>query len=474
MLESDFLLPIGIQQCIQAAKCEFKVTTQKLLLRAASYGKCFLPDYDPADFIDTCIQLRVLNIIRERAVGIPLSIKQMKQVGVQRLIQRLIDLELFNLAIKIANHLSLDVQEGKNRVLKEWALYKVRQNEYDDEKVGSDIVKKIGNTNGISYSEIAGLAVEYNRKNLAFFLLNYENSSTDQVDLLLKLSNKEEALEKAIESGNTNLIHMVILSSAYEEYSPKILSTVLKQHPQAYSLYEKYLKETDRFELTNFYHAEGRNDDKGFCFLKESFGNANQPGEPGKKSEIQLALEAFRLAGNDFMASATEDQIRLIARQRKLDERAKQTDSLTSLVGLSLYETVDALIRLKMYKAADEVRKDFKMSEKKYYWLKINALAANADWTELHNFANQKKSPIGYEPFVDCCLNHKNKYEAQKYLTKVKPENMIEYYFKADLVRDAAQLCKTQKNREALEQIIARNTNPTHDRALNQILSEMK
>lgn len=382
MLESDFLLPLGIQQCIQAAKCEYKVTTQKLLLRAASYGKCFLPDHDPAEFIDTCIQLRVLNIIRERSVGIPLSTKQLQRTGVNRLIQRLIDLELFNLAIKIANHLSLDVQEGKNRVLKEWALYKVRQNEYDDEKVGNDIVKKIGNTNGISYSEIANLAVEYNRKNLAFFLLNYENSSTDQVDLLLKLGNKEEALEKAIESGNPNLIYKVILSQHYQEYSPKILSSILKLQPQAYSLYEKYLKQTDRFELTNFYHVEERNNDKGFAFLKESASNAGQSHQVGKKTEIQLALDAFRLAGNDFMASATEGQIRLVARQKKIEEKLKATNP-TSLTGLSLYETVHALIRLKMYKHADDLRKDFKMSEKKYNFLKINALGKQADWTEL-------------------------------------------------------------------------------------------
>lgn len=136
LLEGDFTLPTAIRQCIHAAKAEFKATTQKLLLRAASYGKCFLPDYDPAEFIDTCLQLRVLNIIREPGVGIPLTTKQYECIGINRLIQRLIDLEMFSLAMKISNHLSLDVEQGKNKVLKEWALYKVRQNEYADEKVG--------------------------------------------------------------------------------------------------------------------------------------------------------------------------------------------------------------------------------------------------------------------------------------------------------------------------------------------------
>lgn len=42
---------------------------------------------------------------------------------------------MFSLAIKICDHLSIDIEIGRNRILKEWALYKVRQTEYDDEKV---------------------------------------------------------------------------------------------------------------------------------------------------------------------------------------------------------------------------------------------------------------------------------------------------------------------------------------------------
>lgn len=352
-----------------------------------------MPDYDPSEFIDACVQLRTLNIIREQDVGLPLTIKQFNLIGINKILDRLISLELFSLAIKLSNHLSLDVDSGRNKVLKEWALYKVRQNEYDDEKVANDIVKKIGNTNGISYSEIANLAVEFNRKNLAFFLLNYENKSTDQVDLLLKLGNKEEALEKAIESGNTNLIFKVILSKHYQEYPPKILGSILKLTPQAYSLYEKYLKETDRFELTNFYHAEERNEDRGFCFLKESFDNRNDL--VGKNNELHMALESFRLAGNDFMASATEEQQRLIARQKKLGEKLKQLEGPENVVGWPLYDTIEILINFKLYKQADDLRKDFKMSDKKYWFLKINVLAKTADWIELQNFANIRKSPIG-------------------------------------------------------------------------------
>ena len=37
---------------------------------------------------------------------------------------------------------------------------------------------------------------------------------------------------------------------------------------------------------------------------------------------------------------------------------------------------------------------------------------------------------IRLKPLVDVCLKHHNRYEAQKYLTKIKDENRIKYYVK--------------------------------------------
>jgi len=36
-----------------------------------------------------------------------------------------------------------------------------------------------------------------------------------------------------------------------------------------------------------------------------------------------------------------------------------------------------------------------------------------------------------FQPFVDVCLKYENKYEAQKYLPKVKDELKVKYYVKA-------------------------------------------
>lgn len=44
-----------------------------VVLQAASFGKCFLTDFSPDHFVTTCRELRVLNAVRDGAVGLPLT-----------------------------------------------------------------------------------------------------------------------------------------------------------------------------------------------------------------------------------------------------------------------------------------------------------------------------------------------------------------------------------------------------------------
>ena len=42
-------------------------------------------------------------------------------------------------------------------------------------------------------------------------MLNYEPRAADQVPLLIKMEKEEVALQKAIESGDTDLVYLVVL-----------------------------------------------------------------------------------------------------------------------------------------------------------------------------------------------------------------------------------------------------------------------
>lgn len=63
----------AVDTCIEAAVNEFDHDVQKQLMRAASFGKCFLQYYPADKFVDKCRIIRVLNAIRDPMVGLYLT-----------------------------------------------------------------------------------------------------------------------------------------------------------------------------------------------------------------------------------------------------------------------------------------------------------------------------------------------------------------------------------------------------------------
>lgn len=66
----------AVDSCIEAAGFEFQHQYQRSLLKAASFGKCFLENYNANNFVDMSQTIRVLNAVRFYDVGIPLTYAQ--------------------------------------------------------------------------------------------------------------------------------------------------------------------------------------------------------------------------------------------------------------------------------------------------------------------------------------------------------------------------------------------------------------
>ncbi|NWI53915.1 VPS16 protein, partial [Calyptomena viridis] len=138
------LLPEAVGQCIEAAGYEHEPHTQKSLLRAASFGKCFLDKFPPESFVRMCQDLRVLNAIRDYQIGIPLTFTQYKQLTIEVLLDRLVLRRLYPLAIRICEFLRLPEIQGVSRILAHWACSKVQQKDKSDEEVAQAINQKLG------------------------------------------------------------------------------------------------------------------------------------------------------------------------------------------------------------------------------------------------------------------------------------------------------------------------------------------
>ncbi|NXR91517.1 VPS16 protein, partial [Hypocryptadius cinnamomeus] len=256
------LLPEAVGQCIEAAGYEHEPDTQKSLLRAASFGKCFLDKFPPEGFVRMCQDLRVLNAIRDYQIGIPLTFTQYKQLTIEVLLDRLVLRRLYPLAIRICEFLRLPEMQGVSRILAHWACYKVQQKDKSDEEVAQAINQKLGDTAGISYSDIATRAYDCGRAELAIKLLEYEPRSGEQVPLLLKMKRSKLALGKAIESGDTDLVYTVVLHLKNELNRGSFFMT-LQNQPVALSLYRQFCRHQERETLKDLYNQDDNHQELG-------------------------------------------------------------------------------------------------------------------------------------------------------------------------------------------------------------------
>ncbi|KAI0208261.1 hypothetical protein LSAT2_007078 [Lamellibrachia satsuma] len=304
------------------------------------------------------------------------------------LIDRLVLRRHYCLAIRICDYLKLPDAEGSSRILAHWACYKVQQKHIPDEEVARAIASKLDDMSGVSYADIANGAFDGGRVKLALKLLDHEPKAAEQVPLLMKMKRDELALSKAIESGDTDLVYTV-LRNLKENMSSGDFLMCIRTKPVAYNLFIQYCREQNRKTLQDLYCQEDSFLEQANLRVIDSY---EEDSLDTRLSCLLIAQESYTKAHCDWAAKQTEEQMRLLRRQRQLEDDLNQ-----QYLDMSLHETVFKLVLQNKPKQAENMRKEFKVPERRFWWLKISALAQAGDWLELEKFSKSKKSPIGYE-----------------------------------------------------------------------------
>lgn len=220
-------LETAVTQCIEAACEEWQPPVQKMLLRAAQLGKSFLLDrLDPETFVNACRTIRILNAVRNYQVGLPLTYGQYQRMGSSGLLDRLILRRQYGLAIQMCRYLNLSEADGVPRILTDWACYRIKRGQTDAEQLAAEISARLGTGSKVSYSSIALKAIECKQDRLAVRLLDFEHRASEQIPLLLKLGQEPQALTKAVESGDPNLIYRVLVVLKDNYPSDKFYMTI--------------------------------------------------------------------------------------------------------------------------------------------------------------------------------------------------------------------------------------------------------
>jgi hypothetical protein len=410
-------IDVAVSGCIKAAGYEFDTETQKSLISAANFGKGFIRNHNPDEYIRMSKILRVLNAVRSDKIGMPLTISQFLHLTPAVLIDRLVFRKQYGLAIEIAKHLHL----SDCRIFEHWAYHKIMFEENE-----SDVIAKIAekfkdpHSMGISFCTIAKKAEELGKTNLAIQLLELEPNQSLQVPLLLKLGENKKALLAATQAGDTDLIYMVLMQ--LKDTTPlSKFQMIIREFPLAQNLYKKYCHLNNVTALKDIHLQE----DDFLAQAEMSLVETHDSIIKLDSSLIEIASN-YKRAHKDVEAELCEDHRKLLKQQKALDEKYGR-----AFHGISLHDTVKELLVLGDIKAAEKIRCEHKMSDKHFWYLRIKILGANYQWDELEKFSKSKKSPIGYEPFIQVCLNARNVNEAKKYIGKCRDDKKITWYNRA-------------------------------------------
>jgi hypothetical protein len=410
----------AVDTCIKAAAHEYQIHWQKSLLKAASYGKSVLDLYSSDDFVDTCDTLRVLNAVRFYEIGLPLSYDQYRRMTPEKLVDRLTNRNEYLLALRVAEYLHLPA----SRIYGHWAQQKVRVSTDSDEEICNLIVKKLHGKPGVSFEEIARAAYDEGRVRLATELLNYEPRAGKQVPLLLNMKEETIALDKAIESGDTDLVFHVLLHLR-KKLPLASFFRVINSRPVATALVESSAWDQDRELLKDLFYQDDRRLDGSNLLLSEALSQSSLHGSLEKLKLASKYLQDSRDTSAVFQRQAIDEAAKLLRLQETFekdlhvrDAPATQGTQSTSFIGLSAHETIFQLIHQGHYKRALKVQSEFKIADKAYAYIRLRALVAARHLTELEESAKQKKSPIGWEPYFNEILGAGNTRVASVFIPK--------------------------------------------------------
>ncbi|KAK7180323.1 hypothetical protein DPSP01_012000 [Paraphaeosphaeria sporulosa] len=453
----------AVDTCIRAAANEYNIHWQKQLLRAASFGKSVLDLYSSDDFVDTCDTLRVLNAVRFYEVGLPISYEQYRRLTPEKLVDRLTNRNEYLLALRVAAYLHLPT----NQIHGHWAQQKVRVSQDSEEQICALIVKKLHGKPGISFEEIARAAYDEGRVRLATELLNYEPRAGKQVPLLLDMKEDNIALDKAIESGDTDLVYHVLL---YLRKKLPLASffRVINSRPVASALVESSASDQDHELLKDLYYQDDRRLDGSNLLLAQALAAPSVPSAIDKLKSASTYLRDSRDAPATFQRQALEDAQKLLRLQEQFEKDLGPRDgaatspgasAASAFVGLSAHATISALLRQGHTKRAQKVVSEFKIPEKTFAWLRLRALVAERHWNELEEISKQKKSPIGWEPYFNEILGAGSTRVASVFIPKctgLSVAERVEMWMKCGLVVRAGEEASKAKDRGLLEEVSAR------------------
>eukprot|EP00834_Sanchytrium_tribonematis_P004100 NODE_185_length_13590_cov_0.472908.p1 type:complete len:824 gc:universal NODE_185_length_13590_cov_0.472908:5985-8456(+) len=470
----DFkLLPLEncIKDILDASSYSFDILEQKRFLKIARFAIAF-QQANQISTEATCRMVRVLNNIRYSYDPF-FTVDQYNFHSITSILEGIVSANMHFLAFNIAKYLKLNSYTIE-KILIDWCQYYLLKTKFDkipDKAVSDKILKTCAslNTNfkSMSFSSMAQAAIQHGRPTTAIELLMYESVSSDQIPLFLKLKEDDLALRKAMESCNRDLVVLVLQNLINRQVPFNVIYMMLKEKPFALNVF-KSMNLPDRWIECCF--QEDLKRDHIHALIRKSksmkveikVNSSSRQVDPSSldnpKNSLTQAYNICTDAKWTMDAKLLESQIKLLEAQQQLENDiwTNSQDNSAKFLGLTLSQTIEKCVTSGLQIKAQKLKSDFRVQDKKYWWIYIKAAASIRDWASLEKFS-EKKSPIGYEPFAKVCIEAGAYKEAcLKYIPKCPIQMQTQYYIKIKAYNKAAQAAYLQKNGQALKLILQR------------------
>lgn len=269
------------------------------------------------------------------------------------------------------------------------------------------IVSTLSQTPGISYAQIARAALDSNQPRLAQLLLDHEPCAASQVPLLLSMGGDESGLDKAIESGDGDLIYLALLHMKRKMVRADFFR-IVGGKSVARSWLVCYARQCDTGLLRDFYYQDDRRGESAKLIIQECLGIADSS---DKVAKLKMA---YKLYSDDkdytFESKSTDEYIRLVGVQAQLER-----DTGHTFVGMSVSESIGKCLSLGHANRATKIQKDFKVPDKRFWWLKVKALVTSHNWEGLEKFVKATpKFAVG--GVIELLIKHGQASQANKYI----------------------------------------------------------
>lgn len=196
----------------------------------------------------------------------------------------------------------------------------------------------------------------------------------------------------------------------------------IREYPLALNMYKKMMTESSRTALYDIYNTEDDHKSIAECHFHNAIDCE------GLESNLSTIGNSYAQGRCTVEAELCADTSRILKQQRSYVSRQNNASSLN---GLSIHDTMLQLLRMGDLKEAEKIRSDYKVPDRRFWWMRILTLAEKLNWLELEKFSKSKKSPIGYEPFVEVCLQQDNIQEARKYIPRCPDKRKVHWYMRA-------------------------------------------